>query len=80
MIQHGSDQHAGAHDLMLDADEIQTLEHGGYGGEQEYMDSSTATGEVHSHSDAATHEYVNQTDMADQTGDQSLSEPSSESR
>lgn len=75
-----SDEYAGARDLMLDADEIQSLTHGGFGGEQEYTDSSAVTSEARGRSSRVAREYVNQTDMTDQTGDRSLSEPSPEPR
>ncbi len=58
---------------MLDSDEVQTLEHGGYGGEQEYMDESTTTDQPRRTAAATEGAYVNQTDMTDQTGDRSQS-------
>lgn len=68
-IQPGQMSHTDERDLMLDSDEIQTLEHGGYGGEGEleYADSPSQAGITAS-------EYLNQTDMTDETGDRSLSE------
>lgn len=56
-------------DLVLDSDEIQTLEHGGYGGEGEleYTDRPPEAARP-------AREYLNQTDMTDETGDRSLSE------
>lgn len=69
------DPDADERDHMLDADEIQTLEHGGYGGEQEYTGSATTAGQPGSNAQAADGEYVNQTDMTDETGDRSQSVP-----
>jgi hypothetical protein len=56
-------------DRVLDADEIQTLEHGGYGGEGEleYNDRQPRARR-------AAGKYLNQTDMTDETGNHSLSE------
>lgn len=56
-------------DRLLDADEEQTLEHGGYGGEQEYTDEPARAGREAGKTGAGDDEYINQTDMTDQTGD-----------
>lgn len=62
-------------DRMLDSDEIQTLEHGGYGGEGELEYTEQAT-----QADSTAGEYLNQTDMTDETGDRSLSEQAERSQ
>ncbi len=74
MMPHDLDQNVDVKDPMLDSNEIQTLEHGGYGGEQEYMDTSPIANQAASNTSAAHGEYINQTDMTDQTGDSSMSE------
>lgn len=75
MMPRDPNRHADVNDPMLNADEAQTLEHGGYGGEQEYMDSSPVAEQPRSTAQAVdSGEYVNQTDMTDETGDSSQSE------
>lgn len=69
-----SNQFGDEKDPMLDANEIQTLEHGGYGGEQEYMNESMPASQPGSAATSAEGGYINQTDMTDQTGDRSQSE------
>jgi hypothetical protein len=68
------DPNADEQDHLLDSDEIQTLEHGGYGGEQEYTDTPPQAGREAGKAAAGDDEYVNQTDMTDQTGDRSEAE------
>lgn len=69
-----SNQFGDEKDHMLDANEIQTLEHGGYGGEQEYLNESISASQPGGAAISAEGAYVNQTDMTDQTGDRSQSE------
>ncbi len=75
-----SNQYGDISDPMLDSNERQTLEHGGYGGEQEYMDEPTTAAQPRSTADATEGTYVNQTDMTDQTGDRSQSKSVRQSR
>lgn len=63
------DANADERDNLLDSDEVQTLEHGGYGGEQEYTDRPQQADRAAGSARAGDGEYINQTDMADQTGD-----------
>lgn len=75
-----SNQYGDVRDPMLDSNEIQTLKHGGYGGEQEYMDEPTTADQPRSTAAATEGAYVNQTDMTDQTGDRSQSKSRGQSR
>jgi hypothetical protein len=68
------DPNADERDRLLDSDEEQTLEHGGYGGEQEYTDPSQQADREAGSARVGDGEYINQTDMTDQTGDRSESE------
>ncbi|MGZ3581688.1 MAG: hypothetical protein ACXWQR_21220 [Ktedonobacterales bacterium] len=68
------DPNADESDHLLDSDEVQTLEHGGYGGEQEYTDRPQQADRAAGSAGAGDDEYINQTDMTDQTGDRSESE------
>src|SRR5438105_3339134 len=69
------DPNADERDHLLDSDQIQTLEHGGYGGEQEYTDRPQQADRAAGSADTGDDKYINQTDMTDQTGDRSESEP-----